>query len=131
MKAMMKNKRAILTGLLLLILAETAVFLIHSNQEGFTGIRIKNPDAYLLDIRQMNGTDQHTLALQKGDSLRVYFKTGKGTLHMEITAPDGTVIYCGNGTETTDFTVNIPQSGVYTITVAARHAKGTIHIQHE
>lgn len=129
MKTIRKCKPAILAGLLLLILAGIAVFLICSKQEGFTGVRIKNPDAYLLDIRQMNGTDQHTLALHKGDSLQVYFKTGKGTLYMEITAPDGTGIYCGNGTETTDFTVSIPETGDYTITVVARHAQGTIHIQ--
>ena len=48
---------------------------------------------------------------------------------MEIKAPDGTTIYCGNGKETMDFTVNIPESGVYTVVVEARRAKGTIHIQ--
>ena len=31
---------------------------------------------------------------------------------MEIKAPDGTSIYRGNGKETTDFTVNIRESGV-------------------
>ena len=48
---------------------------------------------------------------------------------MVIKAPDGTTLYCGNGKETTDFTVNIPETGVYTVVVEARHAKGTIHIQ--
>ena len=47
---------------------------------------------------------------------------------MEIKAPDGTTIYSGNGKETTEFTVNIPESGVYAIAVEARHAKGTIHV---
>ena len=50
---------------------------------------------------------------------------------MEIKAPDGTSLYRGNGKETTDFSVNIQESGVYTIIVEARHAKGTIHIQLE
>ncbi len=48
---------------------------------------------------------------------------------MEIKAPDGTAIYRGNGKETTDFTVNIRESGVYTVVVEARRAKGAIHIQ--
>lgn len=48
---------------------------------------------------------------------------------MEMKAPDGTTIYRGNGKETTDFTVNIPENGVYTVVVEARHAKGTIHVQ--
>lgn len=125
---MKKRKFVFLIILLLLFLAGAAVFLFCSNQENFTGSRIKNPDAYLLDIDRMNGTDLHTLELHEGDSLQIRLKTEKGALYMEIKAPDGTAIYQGNGKETTDFTVNIPESGVYTVVVEARQAKGTIHI---
>lgn len=126
---MTKSKKAVLLVLPLLFLAGVAAFLFFYNQEGFTGNRIKNPDAYLLDIERMNGTDLHTLELHEGDVLQIQFETVKGSLYMEIKAPDGTTIYRGNGKETTDFTVNIRESGVYTIVVEARHAKGTIHIQ--
>ncbi|MCF2671269.1 MAG: hypothetical protein SPJ01_09840 [Butyricicoccus sp.] len=125
---MKKRKFVFLIVLSLLFLAGAAVFLFCSNQESFTGSRIKNPDAYLLDIDRMNGTDLHTLELHEGDSLQIRLKTEKGALYMEIKAPDGTAIYQGNGKETTDFTVNIPESGVYTVVVEARQAKGTIHI---
>ena len=131
MKTMTKENKAVLLLLPLLILAGVAALLLCCNQEGFTGSRVKNPDAYLLDIEKMNGTDLHTLELRKGDVLQIQFETEKGTLYMEIKAPDGTTLYCGNGKETTDFTVNIRQSGIYTIVVEARHAKGTIHIQLE
>ena len=128
---MTKSKKAVLLVLPLLFLSGVASFLFLYNQEGFTGNRIKNPDAYLLDIERMNGTDLHTLELHEGDVLQIQFETVKGSLYMEIKAPDGTTIYRGNGKETTDFTVNIRESGVYTIVVEARHAKGTIHIQLE
>ena len=128
---MTKSKKAVLLVLPLLFLAGVAAFLFFYNQEGFTGNRIKNPDAYLLDIERMNGTDLHTLELHEGDVLQIQFETVKGSLYMEIKAPDGTTIYRGNGKETTDFTVNIRESGVYAIVVEARHAKGTIHIQLE
>ena len=128
---MTKENKAVLLLLPLLILAGVAALLLCCNQEGFTGSRVKNPDAYLLDIEKMNGTDLHTLELRKGDVLQIQFETEKGTLYMEIKAPDGTTLYCGNGKETTDFTVNIRQSGIYTIVVEARHAKGIIHIQLE
>lgn len=131
MKTMTKSKKAVLLVLPLLFLAGVAAFLFFYNQEGFTGNRIKNPDAYLLDIERMNGTDLHTLELHEGDVLQIQFETVKGSLYMEIKAPDGTTIYRGNGKETTDFTVNIRESGVYAIVVEARHAKGTIHIQLE
>ena len=126
---MTKRNKAVFIALPLLILAGAAIFLFCNNQEGFTGSRVKNPDAYSLDIQRMNGTDLHTLELQKGDMLQVRFETVKGELYMEIKAPDGTSVYRGNGKETTDFTVNIPESGVYTVVVEARSAKGTIHIK--
>ena len=131
MKTMTKSKKAVLLVLPLLFLAGVAAFLFFYNQEGFTGNRIKNPDAYLLDIERMNGTDLHTLELHEGDVLQIQFETVKGSLYMEIKAPDETTIYRGNGKETTDFTVNIRESGIYTIVVEARHARGTIHIQLE
>ena len=129
MKTMTKRNKALLILLPLLLLGGIAALLFHSNQEGFTGSRVKNPDAYLLDIKKMNGTDLHTLELHAGDVLQVRFETVKGSLYMEIKAPDGTTVYRGNGKEATDFAVNIRENGVYTIVVEARHAKGTIHIR--
>lgn len=128
---MKRWSKAVFIALPLLILAGVAVFLLCTNQEGFIGSRVKNPDEYLLDIEKMNGTDLHTLELREGDVLDIQFETVKGSLYMEIKAPDGTAVYRGNGKETTDFAVNIRESGVYTIVVEARHAKGTIHIQLE
>ena len=128
---MKRWSKAVFIALPLLILAGVAIFLFCYNQEGFTGSRVKNPDEYLLDIEKMNGTDLHTLELREGDTLQIEFETGKGELYMEIKAPDGTAIYRGNGEETTEFAVNIRESGVYTVVVEARRAKGTIHVQLE
>ena len=126
---MTKRNKTVWIALSLLLLAGVAVCRFCFRQEGFTGSRVKNPDAYLLDIERMNGTDLHTLQLHKGDILQVRFETVKGELYMEIKAPDKTAVYRGNGKETTDFTVNIRESGVYTIVVEARRAKGTVHVQ--
>ena len=128
---MTKRTKTVLIALPLLILAGVTMLLLCTNQEGFTGSRVKKTDAYLLDIEKMNGTDLHTLELHEGDVLQIEFETEKGGLYMEIKAPDGTAVYRGNGKETTDFTVNIRKSGVYTVVVEARHAKGIIHVQLE
>ena len=128
---MKRWSKAVFIALPLLILAGVAIFLFCYNQEGFTGSRVKNPDEYLLDIDKMNRTDLHTLELREGDTLQIEFETGKGELYMEIKAPDGTAIYRGNGKETTEFAVNIRESGVYTVVVEARREKGTIHVQLE
>ena len=114
-----------------LLTAVMAVVLSGCNHVEFTGSRVKNPDAYLLDIRLMNGNDVHSMNLNEGDVLQIRFETDKGELQMEIKAPDGTAVYNGNGKVATDFTMNITQSGVYTIEVEARKAKGIIHIQRQ
>ena len=125
----MRNKTKIIIIFIVLFVFGVVVALFRYNQVGFTGSRIKNPDSYLLDIKWMNGTDLHTLDLQTGDVLQIQFETVRGSLYMEIKAPDGTTLYRGNGKETTDFTVTIPESGVYPVVACARHAKGTICIQ--
>lgn len=116
-------------GLVVLLLFGAVTATLCSTRETFSGSRVKNPDAYLLDIQRMNGTDLHTLELLAGDVLRIHFDTQQGELYMELKAPDGTTIYRGNGKDTKDFTLNIPQSGVYPVVVEARWARGTIHIE--
>lgn len=115
--------------LLILLLAAGLTAFLLSRQTGFTGSRVKNPDSYTLDFERMNGDDQHTMRLEAGDALQVQFEVQKGSLHLEIQSPDGSVLYEGNGTEATDFTVGIPESGVYSISVEARQAKGFLHIR--
>ena len=125
---MKRNKFSISVFLLSAVMA---VVLSGCNQGEFTGSRVKNPVSYLLDIRLMNGNDVHSMNLNEGDVLQIRFETDKGELQMEIKAPDGTAVYNGNGKVATDFTMNITQSGVYTIEVEARKAKGIIHIQRQ
>ena len=117
--------------LAVLLLAGDAVFLIRYNLPHFTGSVTTEPDVYILDAQYMNGTDGHTMMLNADDVLAIRFETEKGVLHLEIQAPDGSVLYSGNGQNATDFTVNITESGSYAMTVKARFATGSIHIQAE
>ena len=57
---MTKRNKAVLIALPLLVLAGIALLASCSDQGSFSGSRVKNPDAYLLDIEKMNGTDLHT-----------------------------------------------------------------------
>ena len=96
----------------------------------FVGSSVKNADAYLLEVKTMTGTDAHTLELKQGDTLKIRFETVKGSLHMKITAPDGTALYQGDGTVTA-FTATAPLDGAYAIAVVGQKAKGSIHIDVE
>lgn len=125
----MKVTKLTLIIVVILLLVGFTAFLIIYHQPGFTGERTKNPDSYILDIQKMNGADSHTLNLTAGDVLQVKFETERGSLRMEITAPDGTILYAGNGEETTEFEISISETGAYIVTVEARHAEGKINIQ--
>ena len=115
--------------LLLCLTVGLAVGLTLYCREEFSGQSEKHPDAYMLDAERINGTDAHVLELEKGDTLVVRFETERGALRLDITAPDKTLLYAGNGKEATEFTLTIPQSGVYTVRVKAQWAKGKIYIQ--
>ena len=128
---MKKTKRfTVIFCITVAILLIGALHIFRLNHDDSLGWRLlKTQDSYTLYIQQMNGADCHTLNLTAGDVLRVEFETEKGSLHMEITAPDGTIIYAGNGEETTEFDINLSETGAYTVTVEARHAKGKINIR--
>ena len=125
----MTAKSRILLILGTLLIAGIMFFLPSCNQEVFIGHDIKNSDLYLLDVEQMNGTDSHSFELQASAMLAVRFETVKGSMHMEISAPDGSCLYVGNGKGVTEFTVNISESGTYSILVEAHRAKGIIQVQ--
>lgn len=69
------------------------------------------------------------MELTAGDTLNIQFTTAKGSMQLEVKAPGGDTLYAGNGKTISDFTVTIPESGVYSIIVEAHHAKGTVYIQ--
>lgn len=77
----------------------------------------------------MTGTDRFTMELCAGDTLAIQFETTKGSIYMEIKEPDESSLYAGNGKEVSEFTVNIIESGTYSIYVKAHRAKGTVYIQ--
>lgn len=99
------------------------------NRPCFRGSRTADAHTYRLEIERMTGTDTHTLELEAGDTLQIQFETVKGTLHLTIQAPDGTVLYEGNGKGAADFTVTVPARGAYDVILKARRAQGSIHIQ--
>lgn len=124
----MKQKSLTITLFTLCILG-LAVSLTACGRECFVGSRTAEAGSYQLDIDRMTGTDRFTMELSVGDTLAFQFETTKGSIYMEIKEPDESSLYAGNGKGVSEFTVNIPESGTYSIYVEAHHAKGTVHIQ--
>lgn len=124
----MKQKSLTITLFTLCILG-LAVSLTACGRECFVGSRTAEAGSYQLDIDRMTGTDRFTMELSAGDTLAVQFETTKGSIYMEIKEPDESSLYAGNGKGVSEFTVNIPESGTYSIYVEVHHAKGTVYIQ--
>lgn len=124
----MKQKSLTITLFTLCILG-LAVSLTACGRDCFVGSRTAEAGSYRLDIDRMTGTDRFTMELRAGDTLAVQFETVKGSIYMEIKEPGESSIYAGNGKGMREFTVNILESGTYSIYVEAHHAKGTVYIQ--
>lgn len=122
----MRILKTIIAVTALLLIGLTAFLIIYGRSD-FTVE--KNNSSYISVIEQMNGTDRHTMELNAGDALQIKYRTEKGFLHMELTAPSGATIYDGNGKGVTDFSLRLTETGKYTVTVTARNAKGTVNIQ--
>ena len=123
------NRKSLTTTLLVLCILGIAVVLTACGRDCFVGSRTAEAGSYRLDIDRMTGTDRFTMELSAGDTLAVQFETVKGSIYMEIKEPDESSLYAGNGKGVSEFTVNILESGTYSIYVEARHAKGTVYIQ--
>ena len=124
----MKQKSLTITLFTLCILG-LAISLTACGRDCFVGSRTAEAGSYRLDIDRMTGTDSLTMELTVGDALNIHFTVTKGSMGMKIKDPGGDTLYAGNGETVSDFTVNIPQSGVYSIILEAHHAKGTVCIQ--
>ena len=115
--------------LLLLMVLGTGLVLMACGSKSLADNRTADSDSYGLNVESMIGTDSCQMELQEGEVLAVYFETVRGSMCMEIQAPDESPLYQGNGKGVTEFTVNIPESGTYSIFVEAHRAKGIIQVQ--
>ena len=123
------NRKVLTISFFLLCIMGFAVILTACGRDCFVGSRTAEAGSYRLDIDRMTGTDRFTMELRAGDTLAVQFETVKGSIYMEIKEPDESSLYAGNGKGVSEFIVNIPESGTYSIYVEAHHAKGTVYIQ--
>lgn len=61
-------------------------------------------DPYGLNVESMTGTDSYQMELQESEVLAVHFETVRGSMCTGIQAPDGSLLYQGNGKGVTEFT---------------------------
>ena len=125
----MRKKIILLTVLIIVVLASGILTLTMRQDTKFDGDRISDPGHFALRFDRMNMTDSETIVLQESDVLHVSWQIEKGVVDIMIGQKNEEVVYLANDRpagDKADFSVEIPKTGSYTITVSAREAKGEI-----
>ena len=94
----------------------------------FDGSRTGNDNEFSLEYKVLNKTDSQDLKLQDGDKINAKIIIDGGTLAIKIQKDDEEPIYESDGiSASNEFEVEVEESGIYTITVTGKKAKGSVN----
>ena len=88
--------------------------------------QVKNGDNYSISADRLNTTLTTDYELNAGDTVKVSMDVKSGEFRVSI-GSDGKMVYEGNGVGLGDFTVNIPEDGIYMIEVRGRNGSGNLN----
>ncbi len=80
-------------SLLLLMVLGIGLVLMACGTKSLADSRTADSDSYGLNAESMTGIDSCQMELQEGEMLVVHFETVRGSMCMEIQAPDGSPLY--------------------------------------
>lgn len=89
----------------------------------------KFSDEYSIGAEYLNDTIRHEMKFKAGDELEVTLQILEGDLHLHIYRDEKNPIYDGTVSEWTQFTLPIPENGMYTILVTGEQAEGSFRFQ--
>lgn len=102
-----------------------------SKSATFNGSKTGDENHYDISFDILNTTYSHTFEMKQGESLLVHVEKDAGDIEILIQEGQNSPIYEGNGNVTTDFSVDIPQDGTYTVSVSGKEAKGHVTFNRE
>ena len=121
----MKKFLAGLVTITLLVAALTGC----GNNSTFDGSKTGDADHFDIEFATLNTSFTHDLELTEGDSLDVSIVKEAGDIALTIQCGNEDPVYRGNGIDSSEFKVGINESGVYTITVSGKKAKGHVVVK--
>ncbi len=95
----------------------------------FSGSKTGDADHFDIEFEALNTSFSHDLELNEGESLEVTATKEAGKISLRIQCGESEPVYQGDNLETTNFKVNVSESGTYTITVLGQKAKGHVVVQ--
>ncbi|MDO4965212.1 MAG: hypothetical protein Q4E51_00755 [Lachnospiraceae bacterium] len=97
----------------------------------FNGSMTCDENHYDITFDILNTTYSHVFEMKQGEKLLVHVEKDAGDIKILIQEGQNLSIYEGNGNVATDFSVDIPQDGTYTVSVSGKEAKGHIIFNRE
>ena len=95
----------------------------------FSGSKTGDENHFDIEFEVLNSSFSHDLELNEGESLEVTATKEAGKISLRIQCGESEPVYQGDNLESTNFKVNINESGTYTITVAGQKAKGHVVVE--
>lgn len=93
----------------------------------FDGSRTGNDSEFIMEYSVLNKTDTQDLIAKFGDTISGKIIVNKGSLSIKIQKDEEEPIYESNGISvSTEFDVEIDESGTYTVSVTGKKAKGSV-----
>lgn len=94
----------------------------------FAGTSAKDKNQLDLDFVSMNTTETQMFKLHAGDLLEGQVEKRSGKISIQIEAVGGETVYEDADADSGSFTVEVPESGSYWVSVTGREAAGKVRI---
>ncbi|SCY65702.1 PPC domain-containing protein [Butyrivibrio sp. INlla14] len=114
---------------LTIVMLMAAMLVGCSNNATFSGSKTGDADHFDIEFEVLNSSFTHYLELKEGESLEVTATKESGKISLRIQCGESEPVYQGDNLESTNFKVNINESGTYTITVSGQKAKGHVVVE--
>lgn len=106
---------------ILLIISLTGCF------PDFNGSRTGNDSQFIMKYTAFNTTDSQDLLVEAGDKINVKIVADAGQLSIKIQKGQEEPVYKSeNVCSSNNFNLDIEESGIYTVTVTGKKAKGSV-----
>lgn len=108
----------------------TIAFLLSACGVEFEGSRLGNDSQLVMSYSVLNKAESQNLNANSGEVINANIIVDRGSLSVKIQKDGEVPIYENNNiSESVDFDVNIEESGVYTVVVIGKMAKGSVDFE--
>lgn len=126
----MKTKKVILG---LLVIAAMCFLTACSGKKDatFSGSKTGDSDRFDISFDILNTTYTHDFEMEQGEKIHVHIEKKAGTIRVTVLDNQEILLYDGNGEVASDFNVEIPENGTYTVSVSGQKAEGRVTFTRE